>query len=157
LALNSILSEMSIISTSIQFNMGGLIARDGMPSAFHCYLRIGIYPVHFGRGVLYNSTNLVKIWMNEFYQNLIQAVPQLQGSRTQVGRWLDPGNTSIMLSTPQRAADVTGHRLVIGFGPISKRRPAAAVWRTAYLNLKTAVDRSFTFATPHGHSVFCLR
>ena len=25
------------------------------------------------------------------------------------------------------------------------------------LNLKTAVDRSFTFATPHGHSVFCLR
>jgi hypothetical protein len=31
-----------------------------------------------------------------------------------------------------------------------KKTPAA-------FNLKTAVDRSFTFATPHGHSVFCLR
>ena len=54
---------------------------------------------------------------------------QLHTSRTQVRRLLDPENTSITLSTLQRAADVTGHRLVIGFEPIRKRRPAAAVRR----------------------------
>ena len=55
---------------------------------------------------------------------------QLQTSRTQVRRLLDPENTSITLSTLQRAAGVTGHRLVIGFKPINKRR-AAAVRRKA--------------------------
>jgi hypothetical protein len=32
-----------------------------------------------------------------------------------------------------------------------------AQWRQQGLNLETAVDRSFTFATPHEHSVFRLR
>jgi len=50
---------------------------------------------------------------------------QLQTSRSQVRRLLDPENTSITLSTLQRAADVTGHRLVIGFKPIRKRRATA--------------------------------
>jgi antitoxin HicB len=41
-------------------------------------------------------------------------------SRTQVRRLLDPDNTSITLPTVQRAADVMGHRLVIGFEPAHK-------------------------------------
>ena len=36
-------------------------------------------------------------------------------SRTQVRRLLDPDNTSIALSPLQKAADVMGCRLVIGF------------------------------------------
>jgi transcriptional regulator with XRE-family HTH domain len=51
---------------------------------------------------------------------------QLCTSRSQVRRLLDPDNTSITLSTLQRAADVTGHRLVIGFEPIKKRRARVA-------------------------------
>jgi len=54
---------------------------------------------------------------------------QLQTSRTQVRRLLDPENTSITLSSLQRAADVTGHRLVIGFAPVKKRRAAAVARR----------------------------
>lgn len=50
-----------------------------------------------------------------------QLAEQLHTSRTQVRRLLDPENTSITLATLQRAADVTGHRLVIGFEPLSKR------------------------------------
>lgn len=49
---------------------------------------------------------------------------KLQTSRTQVRRLLDPENTSITLATLQRAADVTGHRLVIGFKPVKKHRVA---------------------------------
>ncbi|MCL2309837.1 MAG: helix-turn-helix transcriptional regulator [Proteobacteria bacterium] len=49
---------------------------------------------------------------------------RLQTSRSQVRRLLDPENTSITLSTLQRAADVTGHRLKIGFTPIKKRHSA---------------------------------
>jgi DNA-binding Xre family transcriptional regulator len=45
---------------------------------------------------------------------------RLQTSRSQVRRLLDPENTSITLTTLQRAADVTGHRLMIGFVPIKK-------------------------------------
>ena len=58
---------------------------------------------------------------------------RLQTSRTQVRRLLDPANTSITLSTLQRAADVTGHRLVIGFEPVrrSRRRTAAGRARVA--------------------------
>jgi antitoxin HicB len=50
---------------------------------------------------------------------------KLQTSRTQVRRLLDPENTSITLATLQRAAEVTGHRLVIGFKPVKKHRVAA--------------------------------
>jgi antitoxin HicB len=49
---------------------------------------------------------------------------RLHTSRTQVRRLLDPDNTSITLATLQRAADVTGHRLVIGFEPLTKRAKA---------------------------------
>jgi len=49
---------------------------------------------------------------------------KLQTSRTQVRRLLDPENTSITLATLQRAADVTGHRLVIGFKPVKKHSVA---------------------------------
>jgi transcriptional regulator with XRE-family HTH domain len=63
---------------------------------------------------------------------------QLLTSRTQVRRLLDPENTSITLSTLQRAADVTGHRLVIGFEPIRKRRRAAAVQRKASVQVAPA-------------------
>ena len=63
---------------------------------------------------------------------------QLQTSRTQVRRLLDPENTSITLSTLQRAADVTGHRLVIGFKPIKKRRPAVTVQRKASVHAAAA-------------------
>jgi transcriptional regulator with XRE-family HTH domain len=49
---------------------------------------------------------------------------RMHTSRTQVRRLLDPDNTSITLSTLQRAADVVGHRLVIGFEPVRKARGA---------------------------------
>jgi len=45
----------------------------------------------------------------------------------------------------------TTPRIAATLWPYS-RKPAGVI-----LNLKTAVDRFFTFATPHGHSVFCLR
>jgi antitoxin HicB len=48
----------------------------------------------------------------------IELAERLHTSRTQVRRLLDPENTSITLATLQRAADVTGHRLVIGFEPL---------------------------------------
>ena len=47
---------------------------------------------------------------------------RMHTSRTQVRRLLDPDNTSITLSTLQRAAEVMGHRLVIGFEPAHKTR-----------------------------------
>jgi antitoxin HicB len=56
---------------------------------------------------------------------------KLQTSRTQVRRLLDPENTSITLATLQRAADVTGHRLVIGFRPLKKARAATGLRRVA--------------------------
>ena len=52
----------------------------------------------------------------------VELAERLQTSRTQVRRLLDPANTSITLSTLQRAADVTGHRLVIGFEPATRNR-----------------------------------
>ncbi len=49
---------------------------------------------------------------------------RMNTSRTQVRRLLDPANTAITLATLQRAADVAGHRLVIGFEPLgSQPRP----------------------------------
>ena len=48
---------------------------------------------------------------------------QMQTSRTQIQRLLDPSNTSMTLSTLQRAADVAGQRLVIGFQAIRGRAP----------------------------------
>lgn len=56
---------------------------------------------------------------------------KLQTSRTQVRRLLDPENTSLTLATLQRAADVTGHRLVIGFKPVKKHRGTASLRRDA--------------------------
>jgi antitoxin HicB len=56
---------------------------------------------------------------------------RLQTSRTQVRRLLDPENTSITLATLQRAADVTGHRLVIGFEPLKKQRIPTVSKRSA--------------------------
>ena len=50
---------------------------------------------------------------------------RLKTSRTQIRRLLDPENTSITLATLQRAADVTGHRLVMGFEPLNRRRRRA--------------------------------
>ncbi len=44
---------------------------------------------------------------------------EVRTSRTQVRRLLDPDNTSITLTTLLRAADVAGHRLVIGFEPVT--------------------------------------
>ena len=57
----------------------------------------------------------------------VDLAERMQTSRTQVRRLLDPENTSITLSTLQRAADVAGHRLVIGFEPVrtGKRRAVA--------------------------------
>ena len=49
---------------------------------------------------------------------IVQLAERLHTSRTQVRRLLDPDNTSITLSTLQRAADVAGHRLVVGFEPL---------------------------------------
>jgi antitoxin HicB len=52
----------------------------------------------------------------------VELAQRMHTSRTQVRRLLDPDNTSITLSTLQRAADVMGHRLVIGFEPAHKTR-----------------------------------
>ena len=52
----------------------------------------------------------------------MELAQRMHTSRTQVRRLLDPDNTSITLSTLQRAADVVGHRLVIGFEPVDKTR-----------------------------------
>ncbi len=41
----------------------------------------------------------------------VELAEHLHTSRTQVRRLLDPDNTSITLSTLQRAADVAGHHL----------------------------------------------
>lgn len=59
----------------------------------------------------------------------VELAQRLETSRTQVRRLLDPDYTAITLSTLQRAADVAGHRLVIGFEPAhavthAKRIPA---------------------------------
>lgn len=62
----------------------------------------------------------------------VQLAERLQTSRTQVRRLLDPDNTSITLATLQRAADVVGHRLVIGFeplAPVAKPRRSVVVKR----------------------------
>ena len=59
----------------------------------------------------------------------VELAERLQTSRTQVRRLLDPANTSITLSTLQRAADVTGHRLVIGFEPARRNRRRATASR----------------------------
>jgi antitoxin HicB len=56
---------------------------------------------------------------------------RLRTSRTQVRRLLDPENTSITLATLQRAADVTGHRLVISFKSLKKHRAVASSGRVA--------------------------
>ena len=58
----------------------------------------------------------------------VNLAQKMKTSRTQVRRLLDPENTSITLSTLQRAADVAGHRLVIGFEPVraKKRREVTA-------------------------------
>ena len=58
----------------------------------------------------------------------VDLAQKMKTSRTQVRRLLDPENTSITLSTLQRAADAAGHRLVIGFEPVraKKRRAVAA-------------------------------
>ena len=50
----------------------------------------------------------------------VELAERLHTSRTQVRRLLDPDNTSITLSTLQRAADVAGHRLVVGFEPLRR-------------------------------------
>ena len=57
----------------------------------------------------------------------VELALRLQTSRTQVRRLLDPANTSITLSTLQRAADVTGHRLVIGYEPVRRSRRRTVV------------------------------
>ncbi len=49
----------------------------------------------------------------------VELAQRLQTSRTQVRRLLDPDNTSITLATLQKAADVVGHKLVIGFEPVA--------------------------------------
>ena len=67
----------------------------------------------------------------------VELAQRLDTSRTQVRWLLDPDYTSITLSTLQCAADVTGHRLVIGF------EPAQTVKRTTQSRLsKTAQSRS---------------
>ena len=48
----------------------------------------------------------------------VELAARLHTSRTQVQRLLDPDNTSITLGTLQRAADVAGHKLIIGFEPL---------------------------------------
>jgi antitoxin HicB len=45
----------------------------------------------------------------------VELAERLHTSRTQVRRLLDPDCTSITLSTLQRAADVTGNKLVVSF------------------------------------------
>ena len=56
----------------------------------------------------------------------VELAQRMRTSRTQVRRLLDPDNTSITLATLQRAADVAGHRLVIGFKPVQKKRETRA-------------------------------
>lgn len=56
----------------------------------------------------------------------VELAERLHTSRTQVRRLLDPDNTSITLSTLQRAADVAGHRLVVGFEPVRATARARA-------------------------------
>ena len=51
----------------------------------------------------------------------LELATRLQTSRSQVRRLLDPDNTSITLSTLQHAAEVAGHRVVIGFEPVRRR------------------------------------
>ena len=58
--------------------------------------------------------------------NQVELAARLKTSRTQVRRLLDPENTSITLATLQRAADVTGHRLVIGFEPSRRKANRSA-------------------------------
>ena len=53
----------------------------------------------------------------------VELAEQLHTSRTQIRRLLDPENTSITLSTLQRAADVAGHRLVLRFEPLGNNAP----------------------------------
>lgn len=48
----------------------------------------------------------------------VELAKQMQTSRTQIQRLLDPNNTSLTLGTLQRAAGVAGKRLVIGFESI---------------------------------------
>ena len=57
----------------------------------------------------------------------VDLAQKMKTSRTQVRRLLDPENTSITLSTLQRAADVAGHRLVIGFEPVRAKMRRTAV------------------------------
>ncbi len=64
---------------------------------------------------------------------------QLNTSRSQVRRLLDPDNTSITLSTLQRAADVAGHRLVIGFEPLQVPPATARMRRNTAVRAGTAV------------------
>jgi antitoxin HicB len=45
----------------------------------------------------------------------VELAERLHTSRTQVRRLLDPEYTSITLATLQRAAEVAGHKLVVGF------------------------------------------
>jgi antitoxin HicB len=52
----------------------------------------------------------------------VELTERLHTSRTQVRRLLDPEYTSITLSTLQRAADVAGHKLVVGFEPVRSSR-----------------------------------
>ena len=47
----------------------------------------------------------------------VQLAKKLQTRRTQVRRLLDPDYTAITLATLQRAADIAGHKLIIGFEP----------------------------------------
>ena len=54
----------------------------------------------------------------------VELAAQLRTSRTQVRRLLDPENTSITLSTLQRAADAAGHRFVMRFEPLGNRARA---------------------------------
>ena len=54
----------------------------------------------------------------------VELAARLHTSRTQVRRLLDPENTSITLATLQRAADVVGHRLVVGFETARRSRNA---------------------------------
>jgi transcriptional regulator with XRE-family HTH domain len=61
----------------------------------------------------------------------VDLAQRMQTSRTQIQRLLDPSNTSLTLGTLQRAADVAGKRLVIGFesvrrAPARRRRLATA-------------------------------
>lgn len=56
--------------------------------------------------------------LESMHMSKVELAAKLHTSRTQVQRLLDPDNTSITLCTLQRAADVAGHKLVIGFEPL---------------------------------------